>query len=203
MKKFQRQISSGWVDETLTDRALEAIRSIPLSNDDLEQKIGERLGRYRLLRQFHDTEPQPSVLVRHLSDLASTSHELITGIMTLPPAARALATEILYATGKESFQKLSKQLTRDLVTFSAVMNSVSNRVKPSIGRKGEKPNTLEHSLLSDVAQLLQDFGCGLGRIEEAQKTVEILVAAGVSELPGTPEKARKAIIAWRKAQDKP
>ncbi|MCY1295661.1 hypothetical protein D9M70_450120 [compost metagenome] len=202
MKKLKRQVTGGWVDESLPDRAIDLIRAVPGTDNSLIDAIGRRLGLYRGFRQFYDTEPQVAVLVRHLEYLASKSHELMKDIQSLPSNAEAIATELMFTSWAESFPQFEQRLTQDLVRFSALMNAVAVRMKPLLGRRGERPNTLEHSLLSDVAQMLQNTGCGMKRIEEAQKAVEILVAAGVGDLPGTPEKARRVIIAWRKAQDR-
>lgn len=201
MKKLKPQHTGGFVDNSLSDRSLSLIQSVPGASDELVDKIARRVGRYRDFRAFRDTEPQVAVLIRHLAEISAKSDQLREDLKNLPPAADAIATEVMHFAWLEMFPDFDRQLSKDLLRLSALMRQVACRLAPQMNRRGDHPSTLEHELLSDVAQMLEDADGRMGRIAEAGKTAEILCAAGVHGLPATPEKARKAILAWRKALD--
>jgi len=163
----------------------------------LAEAIGQRLGRYRDFRRSEDTRPQVAVEIDHLQALGKAAFALHAEIGELPLAAEAFVWELIYGLGGDSYLSI-RQLEQDLLRLGTVLNAAARQMEPYRNQRGRKTNSLEHSLLSDVAALLEEHvGDALGKGEIAAVASELLRDSRVSGLPSG-DKARKVILAWRK-----
>ncbi|CJK79028.1 Uncharacterised protein [Streptococcus pneumoniae] len=199
MRRIERQYAGGAVDERVPDRCVELIRRLPGDPALIQHDLGVLLGRYRGWREFHDTAPQIGTTIDHLKAVAKQAEQLREAIGLIPPDAEANLALCMHKAWDMSFFELERSLEQSLVRLQVAANHVADDFKQYKNRKGEKPNTLEHGLLSDVASLLESqSGGALGKIEIAGLAAELIINAGVFGVPGTPKRARDAIIAWRK-----
>lgn len=199
MKKIAPQYTGGAVDESLTAEAERLIRSLPGDTADLEEKIRRLLGRYRNFRKFYDTEPQVSVTIAHLNELAKQARNLREGLNLIPANAEAVISTSMWKAWDVSYFEYERSLKRDLTRLEVILQHAAKEFEPAKGRLGDKANSLEHALLSDVAGLLENqAGGSLGKLKLAGLAAEILISAKVHGVPGTQKRARDAINAWLK-----
>ncbi|HUE93176.1 hypothetical protein [Pseudomonas sp.] len=197
MKKLVPQRSGGYVDNQLTAKTTDTIRRLGGNFELLIERISYRIGVYRDFRRAADTEPQVGVAVEHLQALGKTAWGLYKDIDQLPMHADALVWEEIRQAGGDAYLSL-QQLQQGLVRLGAVLNSVAGQLTPYENKPGRKSSSLEHSLLSEVAAMIEDHvGNAIGKVEIAGLAAELLRESGVHGLPGK-DKARKAVLAWRR-----
>lgn len=193
MKRISKQITGGWVDESLSEAAEQFIASLPGASE-LRQFVARELGRYRMFRLSHQTAPQPAEVVEHLARIAALADELRAGLELIPPEMMAHAKGLASNAWGVDHYRFDEKLRSDLMRLSALTRRASKDV--ITGRSGERPNTLKRSLLSAVAGEIERLG--FGKVEAAGMAAELLTLAGVHDLPATPEKARAAVRAHQK-----
>lgn len=199
MKKIERQYTGGVVDESLSERCASLIRQLPGDTAALEEQIGVLLGRYRSWRQFHDTAPQVGVTIEHLRSVAKQAEQLRKSLELIPPDAEAELSLRVYKAWEMSFFDMERALVQGLTRMQVVATQVANGFEPYKGRPGGKRHSLQHELLSDVSELLEQHAEITLTLEQiAGLTVEILNTAGVRDLPITSKRTRDTINSWRK-----
>lgn len=197
MKKFAPQYNGGCADNQLTAKTTETIRSFGGNSGLLIEGIAYRIGVYRDFRRVADTEPQIGVAIEHLQAIGNTSWGLYNDIGQLPMHAEALVWEEIRQAGGDAYLSLH-QLQQDLLRLGAILTTVAGQLTTYENRPGRKSSSLEHSLLSEVAAMIEDHvGAAIGKVEVAGLAAELLRESGVHGLPGK-DKARKAVLAWRR-----
>lgn len=198
MKKIAPQYTGGAVDESLTAEAERLIRLLPGDTNDIENKIRRLLGRYRDFRKFHDTEPQVSVTIDHLKGLAKQANKLKDGLKLIPDDAKAILSECMFDSWDITYFHYEQNLIQNLTRLQAALSFVAKDFEPLRGRPGAPPRSLEHSLLSDVAGLIELHSPNMLLTDAANYAADLLRASGVKNLPIEPAEARKVINSWRK-----
>lgn len=188
-KKIRRQITSAWVDETLSVKAIKVIHQVVGCNPKLESQIGELLGDYRLTAAYRDTQPTLDESKQHMEKTVRAIDELIGYMELMPEYCNAsIAAKNLDIGGNH-------ELENDIKTYRVACRAVLADLERTRSRKGERPKKLEHRLLSGVDSILETYVSGAE--ERAGKASEILRAAGIKQMPVDNKKARAAILAYR------
>lgn len=202
MKKLKKQYSGGWVDESVSDRTRAMILAMPGGSEDLIEEFARLIGRFRSWRELRESEPQPEVVIQHLQKTKDLVCELQDCMDRMPLMVQAYGNDIGRC-WNEGYVGMERALLDNLIKFQVLLPAIAKRFQPQRGHRGERPKTLERLLLADVDQLFERSGCDLGVIERAQRVFQILNDAGVHGLPSDGAKARKVILAVRKAQQGP
>jgi hypothetical protein len=193
-KKISRQYTGGWVDGTISDGALNLIKKELGNCDEFKAKLSVELGRYRDWKKFSDTAPSVSESINHLKKISNQSTELIESLNLIPSEATAIFEARLFQSSQEPFLYAEQRLKADLTMLKVLSNAVSKDLEALKGRRGVKSNSLEHSLLVKTTGLVEEYGAKtLNKTTTAWLAAQILIAAGISEMPGTPEKARAVV----------
>lgn len=186
-----KQVTSGWVDETLTQDALDLIHTLP-GADTIESRLRRLLGRYRANIEMRNTAPQNAAAKNHMARLAKHAQAVIDCLDVLPARERALLQMHVFRATGAGFP--FRQFGNDLILLSGVSERIAKDI-PAKGA-GEKPKILEKMLLSDTAALIEEYCPGTGITEAVNTARRILYDAGVRH--HLPAKPVQAVAAWRK-----
>lgn len=193
-KPIAKQYTGGAIDKSLAPRALKLIKQLP-DAEGLAQEIGERVGDYRFWKKAQSTVPADGLIVMHVEKTARSINTLRAQLDLMPEEIRALMSETLLRARGEVYETLAERLDETLLRYQSAASAALSTIQPGRVAPGKKEAHLEHAILSDVAALLEKR---IKSLETAAgNAAEILIFAGIPNLPGTAKKARAAVLAYR------
>jgi len=199
-KKILKQVTGGWVDESINPAALKILKNLSVDVATTE-RIGELIGEYRLTNAARETAPTPYESIRHLKQTQALISDLLAKLELMPEDFKALSTvDMLKVTG-EVYEQFEARMTTDLMRYRATCARAIEQMKAWPSTKGETPKFLEHKLLSAVAELLEP--CSGGLEDAADNASRVLRGAGLKYLPVDKKKARAAILAYKRKSGTP
>lgn len=171
---IKKQHTGGVVDDSLLESTRLKIRELG-GPCDLEERISRELGRYRDYAKFRDTEPTAAQTLKHLDGTVALANKLLQHIDLMP----AIVDGLLY----EKLQRanIAFNIEDELYRCVALYGGIAAELKTCERRKGEKPKTIEISLLSDVAALIEKIP-GITVTKAAEYAAEILTLERVPYL---------------------
>lgn len=204
MSKLEKQKTGGWVNSTLSPGAVKLIQKFS-DSPRLIESIGTLLGRYKLVKEFHTTNPPDHKTAKHIKRIVNGLIELQDDLDRLPESFKVFFFELLtYKRGyelNEAFGEL-RQFKQKLSEYQVYFAHIRNKKYIGQSPVGEKPKHHERELLSDVAEIIEKADPGYGLMNSAELASKILNACGVHNIPHDKAKARERIRSYRKQYPK-
>jgi hypothetical protein len=189
--KFNKneKYSGGPIDESISRHAIKIISELGGETDELKAQIGKLLGRFRGYKKFEDDEPPFHEAKEYAVYVSSLCEKVRKALDHMPSHVEALVDECSYYSRGHFFYK--EGLDTELMRLNNYMDFFLRDTKDLKISKGEKKKTSEHTLLFNVAKLIENYlGPNAKKIETADKAGDILVTCGIHHLPDSREKRR-------------
>lgn len=182
-KRISKQWTGGTTDESIPGRALDLIDELPCDKDLIIPALSRSLGRYRNFKKFSDTEPAPDTAHAHLRTTSKNIQELLETIRLIPAPEEAIMEWRMHHAWGINYLEFKNDLDEKLTKLMVLLDVISQQPKRKSTRQGGRSD-LEHSLLTDIAILIEENCPSLGKIEAANRAASILIEAGV-QVPTT------------------
>ncbi|MCQ4258844.1 hypothetical protein [Stutzerimonas stutzeri] len=194
MKKMKPQQTGGGVDESLPERCVALIQQLPGDTKEVERLIGIRVGQYRSDWKFHKTMATKAQTIKHLHSIADQAQRLNESIKLNPENARAKLKDVYrLSPWRTSYNDMEYELGIWLTRLHVATTEVAKEFESYRGKSGGQLKNLERWLLSDVSELLQNHSNHqLTEKEIVDLAANIIIAAGIANVPATEEAAHRA-----------
>jgi hypothetical protein len=195
-RKMEKQETAGWIDVSLPANVEREIIGLP-EGQALRVDIGDLVGRYRALARSRDEAPAKAEAIDHAQRTSRLIDDLKEQLNLTPAMTKALISEDLFRYNAKPYSKVENTLNSELGVLKLLFAEAAKRMEAEESTAGRKDSRLEHTLLSDVSALLEKRGVPL--LQSAEISADLLRRSGVV-VPTDPAKARRQIVAIRKAQ---